>query len=983
MPDLPHISGLNTPATSWPGSGFKGGIPPTEWTQERIDAFRQQIIELILRQVTLALRGLLNPGKAFDQLRDWADNLGDDLVDQIRANAGIDLASWDAFVDSLNDGKGIDLPFVTAFISGVQEFFGAIDFTAPDFDPQDAAREFVRTVVQPFLNIVSQIVPALLGPLSIGFLTDEVQTLLYEGGFDDPITIVEGDGVTHDATDGAPGSDPLGCARVACDGTFKIRRTEPLKVGKDWVLEAGADVRYESVVAAAGSNAVRVEIVPYMGEGNPQAAVWMASDESPAGTEPWGPLNAWGSYTVPEGVTHVSVQWVVASEATGGVVKFDNVYLHATQKIPQGFTKDLPEDLASLLNFVRTWVESALTALGIDPSGNLIDDIFDLSDELEWIRDRAQQGFDDAAQALAGLAEKLSISSWVTYFGSKVRNGSNLAVGGDMDTDVFPDGFYWHPGEYSTEQAHGGSRSRKITKTGSGEVIFDLVYDVAQTDPWLESFLRVQPGQKYAVDTWVYPHGSNTGTQTVSLWGKLVDSTGVLPDSWPEGVTVTPGGGWEELSYTFTIPAGYDRWYPYVGIAAATTEGNGYYVDSVTIREVTEVRNLAAQLLSDPAAVIGAIPQALVSGLAGTVAELNQIRDILGGLVVTPINSAIQDIKDWWTSITGKTQNLTSTGQLDASNLVGQVAKDAVEGLTDLADDVVGGFKGIFDSWFGGNTATGTPAEVAQAIEAIRVAVYGGYIVETIVSDQTWTRPFDPAECLEFWAVPVGGGGRGQTGDTARPGTDEVRTVDGGLGGIDGGYNAVQLDPASIPGTVACTIGPAASTPGATGGVTSFGSLAQSVPGIGAISNGVGFLASASKPGRGGDGGSAFMSRVNSTTYTSSPGKAGEGSALAAGGAAGAANGGTGGAGATAPMDGERKAGGGGGGGGGGRAGNQTGTITGGTGGNGGFPGGASGGGGAAMNINTIGFNVAPGQPGTPANGCLFLIYKLASGDDD
>ncbi|AMS01725.1 minor tail protein [Mycobacterium phage Brocalys] len=711
------------------------------FTVQQLLEIGEQFIEQFLSWVVRAVVGVFVPGEgSFDQLRDWATNLPDQIVSFINNVAGINLASWDDFVASLNDGKGIDLPFVVAFIAGAQQFFDGIDFTDPNFDPSDAAQHFVHTVVQPFLNIVSRIVPALLGPLPIGLLTDEKLTLLYEGGFDDPVTIVEGDGVTHDATDGAPGSTPLGCAKVACDGTFKIRRTEPQRVSKGWVLKAGADVKYESVVAAAGANAVRVEIVPYMGEDNPQSAVWMASDESPTGTEPWGGLNAWGSYTVPEGVTHVSVQWVVAEEATGGVVKFDNVYLQATQKIPQAFTKDLPEDLASLLNFVRTWVESALSALGITPSGNLLDDIFDLSDEIEWIRDRAQEGVQDAAEALSNLA------------------------------------------------------------------------------------------------------------------------------------------------------------------------------------------TLANNLLHNPGAVLGNISLSMVEGLTGELSSLSG-----------NINSAISDIS-----------------------------------------------QAIFAGWRGSASgSTGTVAEIRQTIEIIQKAVYGGYIVETIVSNQTWTRPFDPAECLEFWAVPVGGGGRGQTGDTARLGTDEVRTVDGGLGGIDGGYNAVQLDPASIPDTVACTIGSAASTPGTTGGVTSFGSLAQSVPGIGAISNGVGFLASASKPGRGGDGGSAFMSRANSTTYTSSPGKAGEGSALAAGGAPGAANGGTGGAGATAPMTGERKAGGGGGAGGGGWAGNQAGTITGGTGGNGGFPGGASGGGGAAVNISTIGFNVAPGQPGTPANGCLFLIYKLASGDDD
>ncbi|XAF37026.1 minor tail protein [Mycobacterium phage MKC-IRE-02] len=375
------------------------------FTVQQLLEIGEQFIEQFLAWVVRAVVGVFVPGEgSFDQLRDWALNLPDQIVSFIDNVAGINLASWDDFVASLNDGKGIDLPFITSFIAGAQQFFGAIDFTDPDFDPEDAAREFVRTIVQPFLNIVSRIVPALLGPLPIGLLTDETTTLLYEGGFDDPVTIVEGDGVTHDATDGAPGSTPLGCARVACDGSFKIRRTEPQPVAKDWVLKAGADVKYESVVAAGGSNAVRVEIVPYMGEGSPQAAVLMAADESPSGTEPWGPLDAEGSYTVPAGVTHVSVQWVVDSEATGGVVKFDNVYLQATQKIPQGFTKDLPEDLSSLFNWIGTLIDSALDALGIAPVGDLLDRIFDLSDELEWIQQKARDGAEDALTALGNLS---------------------------------------------------------------------------------------------------------------------------------------------------------------------------------------------------------------------------------------------------------------------------------------------------------------------------------------------------------------------------------------------------------------------------------------------------------------------------------------------------------------------------------------------------------------------------------------------------
>ncbi|BDY33150.1 hypothetical protein [Mycolicibacterium mageritense] len=276
-----------------------------------------------------------------------------------------------------------------------------------DGDPNDLAT-WARNLLNrdspiDALKLYGQIRSALLGPLPIGLFTDQKLTLLREGGFDEPITIVEGSGYTHDATDGVPGSDPLGCARVECDGQWHVQSSPLIKVAPGWTLTTPAQVKYESVAAAANSNAVRIELVPYNGT-TPGAAVWMASDESPAGTVDWDDLNAWGQYVVPAtGVTDVAVLTVVTPDATAGVVKFDNVDVLAIQKIPQAFTKDLPEDLASLLNFIQTWVHSALTALGITPSGVLLDDILDLSDEIEFIQTRAEQGVADAAAALANL----------------------------------------------------------------------------------------------------------------------------------------------------------------------------------------------------------------------------------------------------------------------------------------------------------------------------------------------------------------------------------------------------------------------------------------------------------------------------------------------------------------------------------------------------------------------------------------------------
>ncbi|URM86471.1 minor tail protein [Mycobacterium phage Hilltopfarm] len=352
------------------------------------------------------------------------------------------IPGWEAIVTALTGIPG-GVEQLTQMFTNLRSFL-TIDINAEDFDPQQAAQQFVTTVIQPFIKTIAQIRAALLGPLPIGMLTDERITLLLEGGFDDAVTIVEGSGYVHDPDDGA--TTPLGCAVVECDGQWHLLSTEPVRVAPGWVLKAGAKVKYENVVAAAESNAIRIELTPY-NETEQGELVWMASDESPTGTEDWGDLNAWGEYTVPAtGVTHVGLTLVTAEEATGGRVKWDNVYLQATQKIPQFFTQDLPEDLLSLWNGLGSLIDQMLTRLGITPVGDLLDRIFDLSDELEWIQQKAQEGAQDAAEALgdiANLAGQLLTNPGAVLgtIGQELVEHleDDLADAGDAIADVFDD----------------------------------------------------------------------------------------------------------------------------------------------------------------------------------------------------------------------------------------------------------------------------------------------------------------------------------------------------------------------------------------------------------------------------------------------------------------------------------------------------------------------------------------------------------------
>lgn len=664
-------------------------------------------------------------------------------------------------------------------------------------------------------KLFGQFRAALLGPLPIGLFTDSKPTLLLEGGFDDPVTIVPGAGYTHDATDGVPGADPLGCARVECDGQWHIQSTDLQRVAPGWVLKAGAAVKYESLVAAAGSNAVRIELVPYNGT-TPGAAVWMASDESPAGTVDWDLLNAWAEYTVPAtGVTHVAIQTVVSQDATGGVVKFDNVYLESTEKIPQAFTKDLPEDLASLLNFIQTWVHSALTALGITPSGVLLDDIFDLSDELEWIQDRAEQGVQDAAQALSD-------------FGDFLTNG----------------------------------------------------------------------------------------------WQSLLD-----------GVKGATGGGISDI-----------------------------------INRLTNITSAGFFDAAHLSAVTGTAPQTTINGLVDLNSLTSQIRDILAGIPTVPTLPIIQDIKDWWTGQNNKTQGLNASGQLDGANIVGTVAKGAVEGLVDLGTQVNDGIAGIWNGWFGSG-GTGDPVEAQQTIEAIKNAVINGYTVDAYTSD---TANVPKPDCTEMIAILVGSGQPGvlPVGKTGQP------------GGLDGSYLAIQLDVPSLPAAFDIDIGTAGAKTylRAAAGTPHTGTvLAESpAPGSpGGITTAFGFTSTSSQPGRGGKGGNG-EDAINTPNTASTNGEAGTSSPLATGGPGGTTTSGVGNngqPGGNVSTGSSTKCGGGGGGGGAGGSGATFGVgRAGGNGGPGGFPGGGGGSPGAGSRGSTS--NGAAGTVGPGGPGCLWLFYR-------
>lgn len=165
-----------------------------------------------------------------------------------------------------------------------------------------------------------------------------------------------------------------------------------------------------------------------------------------------------------------------------------------------------------------------------------------------------------------------------------------------------------------------------------------------------------------------------------------------------------------------------------------------------------------------------AIPQTVVSGLGDLNTLTNQIRDILAGLVVTPINSTVQAIKDWFTGLTGKTANLTTGGLFDAaklSNITGTISQSLVTGLTGSLGDLQTTLNQIGDIF---NNAVVTPINsVVQSVKDWWNEWFGGGSSNAIPLSQkgaaNGVAPLDSSSLIPAQYIPGGVGGGGEPTD--------------------------------------------------------------------------------------------------------------------------------------------------------------------------------------------------------------------------
>ncbi|QPO16543.1 minor tail protein [Mycobacterium phage TelAviv] len=406
-------------------------LPPNnQWegiSEEMMQQLRGQLLESILSAVVQAIRGLFVPGpfgSAAEQLEQWAQGLGAEIIAKIYELTGINLSSWDAFLESLSDGKGIDLPFVGNALNALSAFFGGIDWENPP-SPGEVWRAVVAAFIQP-LNL-------LLGPnspLNPAKLNENLWPL---GAFPSD-SVAGGSGWTFDSsvtrTAGSTGS-----VKVVADGTMKALLGIPAAVVEDQQVDLSVFVKWADYVGTAAP--IQLQVAEYSGVG---ASASRVGETVVVSLGPTTSVGGWselaGTYTVPEGVDEIRPRLVVTQGATAGTFHFDDVV--GRNKLILDWIANLPEQLQDLLGRIQALIDSVVQAFtGANSLGNKLEEfLFALSnirpenivgvlgpgtigEAIEKLVDQLVSGIVGEDGEGAGLAdlreliEKISSQSWL------------------------------------------------------------------------------------------------------------------------------------------------------------------------------------------------------------------------------------------------------------------------------------------------------------------------------------------------------------------------------------------------------------------------------------------------------------------------------------------------------------------------------------------------------------------------------------------
>ena len=320
------------------------------------------------------------------------------------------------------------------------------------------------------------------------------------------------------------------------------------------------------------------------------------------------------------------------------------------------------------------------------------------------------------SNAAAADAKAVTITTTVTNL---TKSGTNLVVGGDFEDINVPRSRYgsgtaWG---YTTDQARSGTRSWYwgTVSGGTNGVYFDVGGGTL--------IQPIEVGEVYTAEAWVMPKvGNSTATGSIQLTYRWGDSTGINANTFSSttiALSTLPVGQWSKISVTAPCPAGRNRLVVFLVSTSATGAGNTFYVDDMSLREVTAAQAITDGLhqavnggtaVANPFTTIKSNLQTAWSnfwdGLNGTTGSTNKlpadVRVAAAGVRSTANNA------DTTASTASSNVNLLGTNlSTQPQTVLGSIVNVVMEGATS-----VGSF--LSNLWEGLTGGTGTGKTVAN-----------------------------------------------------------------------------------------------------------------------------------------------------------------------------------------------------------------------------------------------------------------------------
>lgn len=226
------------------------------------------------------------------------------------------------------------------------------------------------------------------GLIPVSWIADVVQDLSNGAGeFPNAASVTENPYFVWDSA--TPGWKSGGSVKVIGNGTRQSMRTEIFDVVAGQVLSLEAAASWTDLVAAAGSNPIKVGFATFDIAGNPLPDVITGQLQPPAAAGAWRPVPT-SNWTVTTGVARAAALLILDAGATAGTVHFSNVLPHKTNKLPPNIVESLLEEGADLAEDIRkTWDNFWNGVFGGTDTGKTPADVKTAAGQLKSVADDA------------------------------------------------------------------------------------------------------------------------------------------------------------------------------------------------------------------------------------------------------------------------------------------------------------------------------------------------------------------------------------------------------------------------------------------------------------------------------------------------------------------------------------------------------------------------------------------------------------------